>query len=136
MPQRSDVTKPISSRIYTITAADNGLILDLGPAATQSNVGTFTLQFQPDITSDFQAIVMGVIYGHASNNANVAFVPVPYRRISLADVASDYALVKDPITGAALIQVPANGLSVGLLVACTKGTCTLVSWDMNGPSAI
>lgn len=131
MPQ---TVKPISSRSYVITAADNGVILDLGPAATSQSVGTFVLQFNPDVESDYAVVVMGRCWGQAALDQNVPFMPIPYRRVTLSNVASDYAIVIATLSGASMIQVPANW-SIGLMVSATAGKCSLVSWDLQGSSA-
>lgn len=127
------IIKPASGRTFDLTAAVNGIILDLGPGATSSSVGTFIIQFNPDTLSDYEVIVMGRCWGAASAAKNIPFMPIPYRRAVLNNVASDYAIVSDPITGPCMIQVPANW-SVGLLVACSVGTCSVVSWDLQGSS--
>lgn len=125
--------KPISNRTYAIIPDDNGVILTLGPAATSTSVGTFVIQFNPDGASDYSAVVMGRIWGQAAKEKNVPFLPIPYRRCTLNNAASDYAIVSDAITGASLIQVPANW-EIGLLVAVTAGSCTVCSWDLQGNS--
>lgn len=129
----SQVVKPISSRSYVITSADNGLVLTLGPAATSSSVGTFVVQFNPDVDSDYQAVVMGRCWGPAAADKNVPFVPIPYRKVTVANVAQKYEMVSDTVSGATLIQVPANW-EVGLLVSCSAGTCSVCSWDLAGSS--
>lgn len=129
----AQTVKPISARSYIITSADNGLILTLGPAATSTSVGTFIVQFNPDVDSDYTAVVMGRCWGTAAQAQGVPFVPIPYRRVSLANVASDYAIVSDNLNGAALIQVPANW-EIGLLIATTQGTCSVCSMDLLGSS--
>lgn len=125
--------KPISGRSYGITSADNGLILSLGPAGTSSSVGTFIVQFNPDVLSDYQVAVMGRVWGPAAKDKNVPFLPIPYRRCTLNNVASDYAIVSEFITGASMIQVPANW-EIGFLVSCSAGLCDVVSWDLQGNS--
>lgn len=129
----AQIVKPISARSYIITSADNGLILTLGPAATSTSVGTFIVQFNPDVDSDYTVAVMGRCWGQAAKDQNVPFVPIPYRRVSLANVASDYAIVSDTLSGPALIQVPANW-EIGLLVAVSAGTCSVCSMDLLGSS--
>lgn len=128
--------KAISSRLYVMTPLDNGLILDLGPAGVAGSTGVFTIQFTPDVQWNGSIVVMGVIMGSASDNAQIPFLPVPYRRVTVNNVASDYNMVIDQITGATKIQVPSNGDAIGLEVSVTQGTCTVASWDMNGPSAV
>lgn len=130
MPQ---VVKLISNRSYVIAAKDHGLILSLGPAATSSSVGTFVIQFNPDEACDYSVAIMGRVWGPAAQAKDVPFVPIPYRRCTLDNVASDYAIVSDLVTGATLLQVPANW-EIGLLTSCTTGTCSVVSWNLQGNS--
>lgn len=125
--------KYISNRTYGITADDNGKILSFGPGATSSSVGTFVIQFIPDGVSDYTVTVMGRVWGQAAKDVGAEFMPIPYRRCTLANVASDYAIVSDAVSGASLIQVPANW-EVGLLVGATQGTCDIVSWPLQGTS--
>jgi hypothetical protein len=129
-----DIVKQVSSRAVIITAQHNGLILTFGPASTSSLVGTFIMQFNPDVDSDFSAVVMGRCWGQFAKDRGVPFMPIPYRIASLGNVAKDYAIVSDTITKPALIQIPANW-EVGLLVAVTRGACSVCSWNLPGSSA-
>lgn len=129
----SDAIKPISSRSYVITPDDDGKTLTLGPAATSSSVGTFVIQFNPDQDSDYSVSVVGRVWGPAAQDKQVPFLPIPYRRCTIDNVASDYAIVSDAITGASMIQVPANW-EIGLLTSCGAGTCAVVSWNLQGNS--
>ncbi len=129
----AQTVKPISARSYIITSADNGLILTLGPAATSTSVGTFIVQFNPDVDSDLTAVVMGRCWGAAAQAQGVPFVPVPYRIVSLNNVAQDYSIVSAAITQPALIQIPANW-EIGFLVGTTQGTCSVCSMDLLGSS--
>ena len=130
--------KPISNRLYLITPDDHGQILELGPGGNNQWTGTFILQFSPDSRWNGSLIVMAKVSGQAGLDANIPFVPVPYRRVSLNNAASDYAITADtlvlPLGGK--IQVPASGDSIGLLVACTTGSCYVVSNQVNGGSSV
>lgn len=128
--------RPISGRQYTIKLGDTGDILELGPAAVQSAVGTWSLGFNASVDFVGSLTIQGKTYGTAALNTGAPFMNIPYRRVSLANVAQAYEMVSDPIVGAALILVPANGLSVGILVACSAGQCVVTSWDLNGSSAV
>lgn len=124
--------KQRSARKFGFSPADHGDILEIGPGATSSAGAIVVVQFVP--SNDFigSATVMGKVFGPAAQDAQAALMPVPYRRVVVNNVASDYAIVVDAITGASLIQVPANGLSIALFVACTRGSCQVVSWDLQG----
>lgn len=134
----TSIIKPVSQRAFAIGAEHNGLILTLGPASTSSTVGTFIIQFNPTVDSDFNAVVMGRCWGPAAQDPALAggpvpFMPIPYRIASLNNVAKDYAIVSATITQAALIQVPANW-EIGLLVSASAGKCAVCSWNLPGNS--
>lgn len=128
------------NRNYVVTTAtanvDGWPLIEVGPAGTTTSVSTLMIQFTPseDFVGNF--VVMGRTLGQASQDADIPFAAIPYRRISLNGVAQDYALVNAPIAGAAIIQVPANGLTVVLTDGLTAGKMTLTMWDLAGSSAI
>ena len=128
-------TVPASNRSFQITPLNDGQLLEVGPAAS-SQVGTFVIQINPDLNFIGQIAVLGRAYGEGARSLNMPAVKIPYRRVTLAGVASDYTLVSDFITGPALIQVPANGISVILEVACAAGTCGVALWDLEGSGAV
>lgn len=128
------------ARRYTITTDTAGLtgwpFLELGPAGTTAFASVMMIQFTPTVTFAGSFAVLGRTLGSAANEVDVPFVAIPYRRVSLADVASDYTMVSDVISTSALIQVPANGLSVALLSSITAGQMTITSWGLEGSSAV
>lgn len=126
--------KKASNRIRVITTEDNGDWIEIGPASTPKFVGTFAIQFNPDITFAGEFLIGARLAGAAATEAGLPFLPVPYRRVTVNNVASDRTYVSDVITGASKIEVPASMDSIGILVECTAGTCTIVSMDMQGPS--
>ena len=126
--------KKASNRKYTITPAANGDILEIGPASTPAFVGTFVIQFNPDVLFVGEIVVLARLTGKAAEDAGLPFLPVPYRRVTVNNVASDYTFVDDAITGATKIQIPSSMDSIGLLVACSAGSCTVVCQDVQGPS--
>lgn len=130
--------KQFSSRRFTVVPGDippDG-IADMGPAASEARVGTYIVQFVPsgDFVGEFK--VLGKLFGEAARAADASFAPIPYRRININGLASDYAIVSDVINGASIIQVPCNGMALGLLMTCSAGSCDVVSWDLSGPSSI
>lgn len=126
-----------AQRYSKVTVANNGDILDLGPAGTGGTVATYMIQFVASLNFIGQFGVMGRLYGTPSVDvAGSQFASIPYRRVNVNGLASDYDMVTDVITGSGIIQVPANGLDVGLLVAISQGTCAIASLDLNGPSAV
>jgi hypothetical protein len=130
------LTTKASARLFTLGFKDDGNIIEFGPAGTNNQVGTMVLQFKSSIGAQFSVVVMGRVFGVAADSADMPFVPIPYRIISLNNVAQDYAIVADTIVTDALIQVPANGISVAVLAGWTSGTVAVAAWDMNGPGAI
>ncbi len=123
-----------SSRFFQVQTRNNGDILEFGPAATQGNVGTFTFQFAPSADFVGSFTVLGKVFGVAADSA--PFMAIPYRRVNVGAAVSDYLIVADLVSAAGIIQVPANGLTIGMLTTCTVGSCQIYSWDMQGPSAV
>lgn len=124
-------------RYFVAQPAQNGDFAILGNAA-DSRVGTWVVGFVP--SADFVGafgIVGRVTIPPAENDLgdDTTYVSIPYRRVTLAGVASDYALVSAAVGGTRdIIQIPANGMDVGLLIAASAGTCAIISWPLNGPS--
>lgn len=127
-------------RVTPATASQTGApFLELGPAGTSLSVSLMMIQFNGTQLFDGLFNVMGRIMGPAADAVDVPFIPIPYRRVTINNVAQDYAFSTVPISGggATLIQVPANGMSIVLqMAAATLGTCDIVSWDLQGSSAI
>lgn len=129
-------TVSISNRSYLITALSDGNILDMGPATSGSTPGTWIIQFNPSVDFSGSIVILGRVFGPAAAAANIPMMPVPYRRVTINNVASDYAMVIDQIATPSIIQVPSNALAIGLAVTCSAGSCMVVSWDLNGPSSV
>lgn len=126
------VTANIGSA-YTVTTNDNGSVLFLGDASS-SRAAVKTIQFVPN--AGFQGTgftVCARVYGPQPDKNAVPFNPIPYRRVQLAGLASDRAIVSDtlPATGF-IIEVPCNGLVVALVTSATAGTGTLYQWNSVG----
>ena len=122
-----------AGREARVTTDDHGQILFLGNAS-DGRAGTFVVQFVPDGSFQGGFSVVARVYGKPASDAGVGFSPIPYRRVVLSGVASDRALVADPLTTQFLIEVPANGIVVGLLASVQQGFGTLYSWPLNGPA--
>lgn len=129
------MTTRIGNRRYTLRNQPSDPVLEIGPAGVASQAGIMTIQFTPTLDFDGQFVVVGRCVGTAAETAQAPFVPIPYRRVSLNNEASDRALVSDPINGTALIEVPANGITVGLIAAWAAGQCDVLSWDVSGSSS-
>jgi len=127
-----------SYRVVPATANVPGFpFLEIGPAGTTKSVSTFAVQFSPSVGFDGLFVVEGHVMGTAADGVNAPFGPIPYRRVMLNNVAQLYEIVTDAISTSALIQIPANGLSVALqMTAPTVGFCDVLVWDLQGSSAI
>lgn len=123
-------------RVFKLTADNNGDIAELGPGAPSGVTGAMVIQFSPspDFVGGFAVVARAM--GQAAKAAGAALMPVPYRRVTVNNIASDYTMVADLVTGATIIQVPSNGLSIGLLVNCTAGSCQVFPWDLAGASSV
>lgn len=124
-----------SNRAFSVTPADDGQILELGPAGSGQQVATFAIQINPNLGWNGQVVVVGRAFGKAAADVSVPWLQQPYRRVNLNNVPQDRAVVSDPIDGVAQIEVPSNGWSIGLLVTCVSGAADVVSWPLNGPSS-
>lgn len=110
---------------------NNGGIYTLGNG-NDGRTSVMTIQFATNQNWQGTISVLGRIYGPPANADNVGFLPIPYRRVILGPTASDRALVSDPLTGAFLIEVPANGITVALSIGTTAGFGRLYSWPLFG----
>lgn len=111
--------------------------LEIGPAGTTQQVSTFMVQFSPGGNFDGQLSVQGRTLGQITQNKELPWGPIPYRRLRLANVAQLYEMVTDVISTEGLIQIPANGLSVILQIAPpTVGYMDIAMWDLQGSSAV
>jgi hypothetical protein len=123
---------PRISREEKVTVADHGENLSLGDAH-DGRTSVWFVQFVPDANWQGGFGVLGRAYGNPANVDSVAFVPIPYRRVNLAGAASDRALVSAALNNTSfIIEIPANGLHVSLLTACSAGSGKLYSWPLSG----
>jgi hypothetical protein len=137
----SIATIKASNRRYRVTPATAQQVgfpfLEIGPAGTSGRTAVHMMQFSPSGGFDGQFVVEGRLLGNAADEVDVPFQPIPYRRITLANTAQDYAIVTDILTTAATIMIPASGLSIALqMSAATTGFCDIVMWDLQGSSGI
>lgn len=120
---------------FLVTTAQDGQIASYGNVSDENPNGAWTFQFVPtDINWSGQFAIVARTPGISTSDTTVPWVPVPYRRVCLNNVASDYALVSGilVVSGPTIIQVPANGVSIGLLMSITTSTCTIYAKAMNG----
>ncbi len=124
-----------ASRSQRIGPEHSGRFAVLGNVSTVE-VGTWRIQFYPDEAFTGTLTVMGRSAGKDAHDADVGFGTIPYRRIQLNGVASDRSLVTDgvPIATDFIIEVPASGLALALLLDCTTGSGLILSQPLAGPS--
>lgn len=116
-------TVPMSGTYKVVSDADTGNTLEFGESGTEE-AGFLTFQLQ---TSGFTGsfTVVGRSKGETALLNSAAFVPVPYIRVALNGAASDRTVVSAALTTSAIIEVPSSGMSVGLAVTCSAGTCKI-----------
>lgn len=121
----TDNIYPVNTQVFTATTEFDGNFLEFGGPTPQGQVGVVTLQFTPDVDWDGQFVVMARAQGNDARVARVPFVPVSYKRINVGGAVADRGYTADAITGIALIDVPTNAQSIGLLMSCMAGTCQI-----------
>lgn len=129
---------PVSRR-YQVTVADDGHFLVLGNVSNEDG-GFWRIHWVPDPTFVGGGLaVMGRASGKDAYDDGVNFGTVAYRRVQLGGAASDYTLVQTsgvavPLVGDAIIQVPADGLSIAIGVDCQSGSGYIYSQALRFPS--
>lgn len=132
---------PQMDRDYKITPADNGNILDYGSAAAGTTVGVWGFDFVPDpsFVGSIQIVARGNTPGVGNNGVGFAG-PVPFRAIYLNNspltASTAYGMSVATITDRSLVNVPCNGLDVGVLVACTAGFAYLYAANCDGSGSV
>jgi len=121
-------------RSQRIVTATDGQLLELGDV-NEVEGGAWSVHFVPDASFTGAFIIMGRARGRGAAADGVGYSPIPYRRISLNNVAQDYAIVQDIITNTAIIIVPAAGLSVAILVNCSAGFAFVYNHPISGATA-
>lgn len=121
---------PVGRR-YKITTADNGLFPTLGNVS-DNEVGSWHITFVPDDSFVGSIAIVGRPAGKDAAGDNVGFGSIPYRRVSVSGVASDHKLVADTNSTGLIALVPADGMSIALLVECTAGFAYVYSHPLAG----
>ena len=123
------------SSSFTVTSEYDGDFIEFGDATPRDETGCVTIQFNPDVEFDGQFAVVARRKRTPNDSATDApFLPVAYIAVNVNGAASLRPLSVAVISAPGLIEVPATGLSVGLLVACTAGKCTLYLGRHAGPA--
>src|SRR5262245_12788660 len=107
---------PGSNRYYKIGTKDDGNILEVGSGSTGAKVGVMVFQFNPDINWVGSIAILGRLTGITAVAVALPFLPIPYRQVTINNVASDYSFSSAVlvITSGTKIQVPSNMDSIGL----------------------
>lgn len=120
-----------ANRRYVITKADNGNYKVLGNVSP-AGVGAWSIAFAPSDDWVGELTIVGRHMGKDPADDAAGFGTIAYIREQIDGAAADYELVPDTIYGDATILVPANGLTIGVAVICTQGTCTMYSQPLEG----
>lgn len=114
------------SSSHVVTPEYHGDFLEFGDATPRDETGVVTVQFNPDVDFVGEFGVVARRKRTPNDSATDApFLPVAYIAVNVNGASALRPLSLATITGPGLIEVPATGLSVGVLVSCTAGKCTL-----------
>lgn len=121
---------------FRVLPPQNGQILSFGSTSDENPSGAWAFTFIPSIDWDGGFVVLGRPPRISTADLTVPWLPVPYRRVTVNNVCSDYAMVSDglalAVSGPYQILVPACGISIGLLVACNAGVCMIYGQKVTG----
>ena len=118
-----------------VTSEYHGDIIEFGDATPRDETGLVTVQFNPDVTFVGEFAVVARRKRTPNDSVTDApFLPVAYVAVNVDNVAVLRPLSVAVITGPGMIEIPATGLSVGVLVACSAGSCTLYLGRHAGPA--
>ena len=121
---------PIGRR-YKITTVDNGKFPTFGNVSS-SDVGSWHVTFVPDESFVGSIAFVGRPAGKDASDDGVGFASIPYRRVQVGGIASDNTLVTATNSTGLMAIVPADGMSVALLVEGTDGFGYLYSRPLVG----
>lgn len=131
-------------RALRIDATVNGNIAVLGAAGIDTSGGAWNLDLVPDGTWDGSIVIVGrgrltprPSAGALGTPTDVPFVPVPFHQVYRAEAVqlALYEMVNMPLTNRSIIQIPSNGLDVGILINCNAGFAWLYTRAVDDSSA-
>ena len=123
----------MTGRAQILTGLNNGDLFLLGNVSNESDVGGWVVTLMPDQGGfDGGVFIMRRPEGMAADNNNVGFMPSPYRRITVSNVASDGSIASDALTGATEVLIPAYGTSIALSVYCNSGSAVVYTRPLQG----
>lgn len=119
---------------FRVLPAQNGQVASFGSTSDENPSGAWHLMFVPSIDFDGAFVVQGRTPRISTADLTVPWLPIPYRRITVNNVASDWSIVTDTlaISGPYQILVPASGMAISALIACNTGQCMIYSQKMTG----
>lgn len=126
-----------TGRDQIISTKNDGDLFILGNTSDEDDAGGWKITFMPDGGVPFvgSIIIMRRPSGKSAFDNNVGFMPSPYRRIVVNNVASDMLWDSVPITAPGVILVAANGSSIAFVVQCTSGSARVYTRPVNGSMA-
>ncbi len=128
---------PISGPSRLITNVDDGNFIICGDAS-EGRTGCWAIQIEPDVNwvnGGGQLVLMGRIFLKQATDDNAALHQLPYKQIYLNGSPCLRELVNTAITGPSMIEVPANGWTVGFIVSCPLvGTARIYTQPIDGPA--
>jgi len=129
---------------YTLTpqavADAKGLFMLGNTDPENAHVGAYAIDFR--MSSDWvgQIGVVGRNGVHKAGVDDIALLgPWPFRAFYLNNAGYDGSMLSGTnavITATSSILVPASGVTVGLAVQCTQGSCTMYYLPLLGQSAV
>lgn len=112
----------------------NETILEIGASTAYDEVGLVSICFNPSDNFVGSFTVLARPRGETARANNAPFLPVSYIAVNTANVAGDRGHSHALISDVGIIEVPANGLSVALQVACSVGSCDVFVSRLSGTS--
>lgn len=127
----------VPGRKFGFGTGQHGKILCVGDSTPDNTwVGGYAFDIRPSL--DFAGSIAPVcrLGTREAGADDLTFVAWPFRAFYLNGMPADGSMqpVGTAITGASSIVVPAPGQTVGLLIACTAGTCTVYNTSLTGPT--
>jgi hypothetical protein len=98
--------------------------------------GALTLQLVNDNTLSASIVVSGRSLQGDALTDDVAFVPIVYKKLYLNGSVGDGSLASTAITTNSLIEIPASGMQIALVVTYTSGSASGYVMPTTGGAAV
>ncbi len=122
----------VASGKFTINASDTYIIGS--PDALTG--GSLTVQIVNDATLSASIVVSARSLQGDALSDGVAFVPIVYKKLYLNGSVGDGTLASTAITTNSLIEIPASGMQVALVVTYTSGSGSCYVMPTTGGAAV